>query len=67
MKDSNSTETTRHIVPCEPDANALLHNRAAGSNFNTLSYIHSSWCEFLCLSNVCKECSSMKPVKEITS
>ena len=67
MKDSNSTETTHHIVPCETDVNALLHNRAAASNFNTLLYIRSFKCEFLCLSNICKECSTMKPVKEITS
>ena len=29
IKDSNSTETTQHNVPCEADANTLLHNRAA--------------------------------------
>ena len=31
---------------------------------NTLLYIHSTKCEFLCLSNICKECSTIKPVKK---
>ena len=39
IKDSNSTETTQHIVVCETDTNELLHYRAAASNLNTLYYI----------------------------
>ena len=64
MKDSNSTETAQHIVPCEAEPSALIHNRAAASNLSTLLYIHSSKCEFLWLSNICKEFSSVKPVKK---
>ena len=41
-----------------------LHNRAAASNLNTLLYICSTKCEFLCFSNICKECSTIKPVKK---
>ena len=48
MKDSNLTETTQHIVSCETDANSLLHNRTA-SSLNTLLYICSPKCEFLCM------------------
>ena len=64
IKDYNSNETTQHIVPCETDPNALLQNRTAASNLNTLLYIRSTKCEFLCLSNICKECSTIKPVKK---
>ena len=46
IKDSNSTETTQDIVPCETDLNALLYNRAAASSLNTLLHIHSTKCEF---------------------
>ena len=45
MKDSNSTETTQHIVPCEKDSNSLFHTMAA-SNLNTLLYICSPKCDF---------------------
>ena len=31
---------------------------------NTLLYIRSTKCNFLCLSNICKECSTIKPVKQ---
>ena len=31
---------------------------------NTLLYIRSTKCEFLCLSNIYKECSTIKPVKK---
>ena len=64
IKDYNSNETTQHIVPCETDPNALLQNRTAASNLNTLLYIPSTKCKFLCLSNICKECSTIKPVKK---
>ena len=63
VKDSNSTGIIQHIVPCEIDANSLLHNRAA-SNLNTLLYIRSPKCEFLCMSNICKERSTIKPLKK---
>ena len=64
IKDYNSDETTQHIVPCKTDPNALLQNRRAVINLNTLLYICSTKCEFLCLSNICKECSTIKPVKK---
>ena len=64
IKDYNSNETTQHIAPCETDPNALLQNRTATSNLNILLYIPSTKCEFLCLSNICKECSTIKPVKK---
>ena len=64
LKDYNSNETTQHIVFCETDPNALFQNRTAASNLNTLLYIRSTKCEFLCLSNICKECSTIKPVKK---
>ena len=51
IKDYNSNETTRHIVPCETDPNPLLQNRTAASNLNTLLYIFSTKCEFFYLSN----------------
>ena len=63
MKDSNSTETTQYIVPCEKDSNSLFHNMAA-SNLNTLLYICSPKCDFLFISDICKECSTIKPVKK---
>ena len=59
----DSTETAQHIFPCETDANPLLHNRTA-RNLNTLLNIHSRRQELLCLSNICKECSTIKPVKK---
>ena len=62
--DYNSNRTTQHIVPCETNPNALLQHRTAVSNLNTLSYIRSTKCEFLCLSNICKECSTIEPVKK---
>ena len=55
LKDYISTETTQHLVSCETDPKALLQNRTAASNLNTLLYIRSTKCEFLCLSNICKE------------
>ena len=64
IKDYNSNETTQQIVPCETDRNALLQNRTAASNLDTLLYIRSTKCEFLCLSSICKECSTIKPVKK---
>ena len=64
IKDYNSNETTQHIVPCETDPNALLQNRTAASNLNTFVYIRSTRCEFLCLSNIFKKCSTIKPVKK---
>ena len=64
IKDYNSNETTQHIVPCKTDPNALLQNRTAASNLNTLLYIRSTKCEFLCLSNICKERSTIKSVKK---
>ena len=63
MKDSDSTETIQHTVPCETDANLILQNKAA-SNLNTLSYNCSTRCEFLCMGNICTECSTIKPVKK---
>ena len=56
---------TQHIVPCETDPNELHQNGTAASNLNTLLYIRSTKCEFLCLSNICKECSTVKPVKKL--
>ena len=64
IKDYNSNETTQHIVPCETDPNALFQNRTAAHNLNTFVYIRSNKCEFLCLSNICKECSTIKSVKK---
>ena len=64
IKDYNSNETTQHIVPCKTYPNAFLQNRTAASNLNTFLYICSTKCEFLCLSSVCKECSTIKPVKK---
>ena len=64
IKDYNSNETTQHIVPCETDPNALLQNRTAATNLSTLLYIRTTKCEFLCLSNIYKECSTIKPVKK---
>ena len=44
IKDYNSNETIQHIVPCETDPNALLPNRTAASNLDTLLYICSTKC-----------------------
>ena len=64
IKDWNSTETTQHFVLCETDPNVLLPNSTAASNLNTLLYIRSTKRDFSYLSNICKECGTIKPVKK---
>ena len=64
IKDCNSTEAIQYIVPCETDPNGLLQKRTAASNLNTLLYIRITKCEFLCLINIFKECSTINPVRK---
>ena len=64
IKDCNSIEAIQYIVPCETDPNGLLQKRTAASNLNTLLYIRITKCEFLCLINIFKECSTINPVRK---